>query len=62
MKELQSRGEAAGAKVLCPVPHVTGGLTEPQVVPSFLASLQVCCTPSHPLKMMSGSTHKAHLS
>ena len=41
VRELQSRGEAEGARVLCPVPLVTGGLTEPQVVPRFLASLQV---------------------
>ena len=41
VRELQSRGEAEGARVLCPVPLVTGGLTEPRVVPRFLASLQV---------------------
>ena len=41
VRELQSRGEAQGARVLCPVPLVTGGLTEPRVVPRFLASLQV---------------------
>lgn len=41
VKELQSRGEAEGSRILCPVPLVTGGLTEPQVVPRFLASLQV---------------------
>ena len=41
VRELQSRGEAEGATVLCPVPLVTGGLTEPRVVPRFLASLQV---------------------
>ncbi len=39
--ELQRRGEAEGARVLCPVPLVSGGLTEPPVVPRFLASLQV---------------------
>lgn len=48
VQELLRRGEAAGAKVLCPVPHVTGGLTEPQVVPRFLASLQVGTPSSHP--------------
>ena len=47
VEELQSRGEAAGARVLCPVPLVTGGLTEPQVVPRFLASLQVRTTPMY---------------
>lgn len=26
VKELEARGEARGARVLCPVPHVTGGL------------------------------------
>lgn len=41
VKELQSRGEVQGSRILCPVPLVTGGLTEPQVVPRFLASLQV---------------------
>ena len=41
VRALQRRGEAQGARVLCPVPLVTGGLTEPQVIPRFLASLQV---------------------
>mmetsp|Transcript_6399 Transcript_6399/g.14237 ORF Transcript_6399/g.14237 Transcript_6399/m.14237 type:complete len:359 (-) Transcript_6399:803-1879(-) len=39
VKELVQKGEAAGAAVLCPVPHVTGGLVEPAVVPRFLAAL-----------------------
>lgn len=38
--ELVSRGEADGARVLCPTPKVTGGLTEPAVVPRFLAMLE----------------------
>uniref|UniRef100_A0A7S0WU85 Tetrapyrrole biosynthesis uroporphyrinogen III synthase domain-containing protein n=1 Tax=Chlamydomonas leiostraca TaxID=1034604 RepID=A0A7S0WU85_9CHLO len=39
VRELVSRGEAAGARVLCPVPEVAGGLDEPPVVPRFLAAL-----------------------
>ncbi|BDA45398.1 hypothetical protein COCOBI_07-1850 [Coccomyxa sp. Obi] len=38
--ELQRRGEVEGAAVLCPVPCVAGGLTEPPIVPRFLAALQ----------------------
>ncbi|KAK9830107.1 hypothetical protein WJX72_009827 [[Myrmecia] bisecta] len=38
--ELVARNEAAGARVLCPVPLVAGGLMEPPVVPQFLAALQ----------------------
>lgn len=30
-----------GARVLCPVPLVTGGLVEPPVVPKFLQALEV---------------------
>ncbi|KAG2453919.1 hypothetical protein HYH02_002122 [Chlamydomonas schloesseri] len=40
VRELERRGEAAGARVLCPVPLVTGGLVEPPVVPRFLKALQ----------------------
>ncbi|GLI68077.1 hypothetical protein VaNZ11_012408, partial [Volvox africanus] len=40
VRELATRGEARGAKVLCPVPLVTGGLVEPPVVPRFLQALQ----------------------
>mmetsp|Transcript_36733 Transcript_36733/g.93900 ORF Transcript_36733/g.93900 Transcript_36733/m.93900 type:complete len:342 (-) Transcript_36733:44-1069(-) len=39
-RELEGRGEAAGARVLCPVPSVEGYLTEPRVVPAFLAALE----------------------
>ncbi|KAG2491891.1 hypothetical protein HYH03_009843 [Edaphochlamys debaryana] len=39
VKELVARGEAVGSRVLCPVPHVTGGLVEPPVVPRFLKAL-----------------------
>lgn len=49
VRELQRRGESQGAAVLCPVPHVTGGLTEPPVVPRFLASLEVCFASPTPL-------------
>eukprot|EP00775_Hariotina_reticulata_P009061 gene9061-9231_t len=38
--ELAASGQAQGARVLCPVPHVTGGLIEPPVVPRFLAALE----------------------
>ncbi len=41
VKELQQQGKAQGARVLCPVPLVTGGLVEPPVVPRFLKALQV---------------------
>eukprot|EP00798_Chlamydomonas_sp_ICE-L_P006553 gene6553-3205_t len=37
--QLVANGEAAGARVFCPVPHVTGGLTEPDVVPKFMQAL-----------------------
>ncbi|GLC70787.1 hypothetical protein PLESTF_001033200 [Pleodorina starrii] len=40
VRELAARGEARGARVLCPVPLVTGGLVEPPVVPRFLQALQ----------------------
>ncbi|GFR48780.1 hypothetical protein Agub_g10728 [Astrephomene gubernaculifera] len=40
VRELVQRGEAAGARVLCPVPLVAGGLVEPPVVPRFLQALQ----------------------
>ncbi|PNW72272.1 hypothetical protein CHLRE_16g675000v5 [Chlamydomonas reinhardtii] len=40
VRELERRGEAAGARVLCPVPRVTGGLVEPPVVPRFLKALE----------------------
>ena len=33
VRELHERGEAAGANVLCPVPHVAAPLKEPPVVP-----------------------------
>lgn len=39
--ELQQQGRAQGARVLCPVPLVTGGLVEPPVVPRFLQALEV---------------------
>jgi len=39
VKELTARGEAEGARVLCPVPAVKD-LTEPPVVPRFLAALE----------------------
>ena len=42
VRELQKQGRADGARVLCPVPVVTGGLVEPPVVPNFLQALQVC--------------------
>lgn len=38
---MQKMGLANGARVLCPVPLVTGGLHEPPVVPRFLDALQV---------------------
>lgn len=41
VRELQQQGRAQGARVLCPVPLVTGGLAEPPVVPTFLKALQV---------------------
>ena len=41
VRELQRQGRAEGARVLCPVPLVTGGLVEPPVVPRFLAALEV---------------------
>ena len=40
MRELQQQGRAEGARVLCPVPLVTGGLVEPPVVPKFLKALE----------------------
>eukprot|EP00892_Ulva_mutabilis_P012592 jgi/Ulvmu1/9705/UM055_0043.1 len=40
VRELAARGELEGARVLCPVPFVTGGLVEPPVVPRFLAALE----------------------
>lgn len=42
VRELAERGEAEGRRVLCPVPRVLPPLTEPAVVPRFLASLQEC--------------------
>lgn len=44
-RELAERGEAAGRRVLCPVPHVLPPLVEPEVVPKFLAALTEvrCC-------------------
>lgn len=41
VRELQRQGRAEGARVLCPVPLVTGGLVEPPVVPKFLKALEV---------------------
>ena len=41
VRELQQQGRAEGARVLCPVPLVTGGLVEPPVVPKFLQALEV---------------------
>ena len=41
VKELQQRNLARSKRMLCPVPLVTGGLTEPSAVPNFLAALQV---------------------
>ncbi|KAI8476767.1 MAG: tetrapyrrole biosynthesis, uroporphyrinogen III synthase [Monoraphidium minutum] len=38
--ELRRRGLAQGARVLAPVPLVTGGLQEPPVVPRFMAALE----------------------
>eukprot|EP00879_Flechtneria_rotunda_P033499 GHRR01037111.1.p1 GENE.GHRR01037111.1~~GHRR01037111.1.p1 ORF type:complete len:233 (+),score=82.37 GHRR01037111.1:216-914(+) len=38
--ELEAAGQAPGARILCPVPFVTGGLVEPPVVPRFLEGLQ----------------------
>ncbi|GBF89716.1 uroporphyrinogen-III synthase [Raphidocelis subcapitata] len=38
--ELEVRGGARGARVLAPVPLVTGGLVEPPVVPRFIAGLE----------------------
>ncbi|KAL3147544.1 hypothetical protein ABBQ38_014597 [Trebouxia sp. C0009 RCD-2024] len=40
VRELQRQGRAEGARVLCPVPLVTGGLLEPPVVPRFLKALE----------------------
>ncbi|PNH12852.1 hypothetical protein TSOC_000191 [Tetrabaena socialis] len=40
VRELEARGEARGARVLCPVPVVSGGLVEPPVVPRFLQALE----------------------
>lgn len=40
MRDLEESGEALAAVALCPVPRVTGGLTEPPVVPKFLAGLE----------------------
>ncbi|EFJ39071.1 hypothetical protein VOLCADRAFT_108778 [Volvox carteri f. nagariensis] len=40
VRELVARGEAQGARVMCPVPLVTGGLVEPPVVPRFLRALE----------------------
>ncbi|KAF6261973.1 Uroporphyrinogen-III synthase HemD-domain-containing protein [Scenedesmus sp. NREL 46B-D3] len=37
--ELAATGQAAGAHILCPVPHVAGGLVEPPVVPRFMDAL-----------------------
>ncbi|KXZ55554.1 hypothetical protein GPECTOR_2g1103 [Gonium pectorale] len=39
VREMVRLGEAQGARVLCPVPLVTGGLVEPPVVPRFLQAL-----------------------
>jgi uroporphyrinogen-III synthase len=39
VKELVSRGEAQGARVLCPVPLVLEPLKEPPVVPRFIDAL-----------------------
>ena len=52
VRELEARGECAGASVLRPVPRVSGGLTEPPVVPRFLASLQVrgACRAAYSIK------------
>ncbi len=50
--ELQRRGEAEGAAVLCPVPRVAGGLTEPPIVPRFLAALQVGTPFEHCLEIL----------
>lgn len=41
VRELQQQGRAEGARVLCPVPLVTGGLVEPPVLPKFLKALEV---------------------
>lgn len=41
IKELHQQGYSQGSKVLCPVPFVTGGLSEPPVVPRFLEGLKV---------------------
>ena len=41
VRELKRHDLVKGQRVLCPVPLVTGGLTEPIVVPKFLAALQV---------------------
>jgi len=40
VRELVARGEADGAAVLCPVPHVETPLKEPVVVPRFLEALE----------------------
>ena len=39
VRELITRSETENARVLCPEPHVTGRLTEPPVIPRFLAAL-----------------------
>ncbi|WIA22644.1 hypothetical protein OEZ86_009619 [Tetradesmus obliquus] len=37
--ELAATSQAAGAHILCPVPHVAGGLVEPPIVPRFMDAL-----------------------
>lgn len=48
VKALIASGEANGASILCPVPRVAGGLTEPAVVPRFLDAL--CKAGAHPVR------------
>lgn len=52
VRELHKLGEAKGAHVLCPVPLVRGGLTEPPIIPKFLSALQAagavpCAVPAY---------------
>ncbi|EFJ37122.1 hypothetical protein SELMODRAFT_403240 [Selaginella moellendorffii] len=37
---VEELGDGAGRRLLCPVPYACGGLSEPDVVPNFVAALQ----------------------
>ena len=49
VKALVASGGAYGASILCPVPRVAGGLTEPSVVPRFLNALRE--SGAHPIRV-----------